>query len=84
MIVDDEIFFLEAIDEILTEGGFETVRADTGETAIELADQVEAYRDDIRSKGELKEKASRPPPRSPSCSLLVLVLLSLHVVHVAL
>ena len=26
LIVDDEIFFLEAIDEILSEGGFETVR----------------------------------------------------------
>ena len=24
LIVDDEIFFLEAIDEILTEGGFDT------------------------------------------------------------
>ena len=37
LIVDDEIFFLEAIDEILTEGGFETVRAYNGETAIERA-----------------------------------------------
>jgi DNA-binding response OmpR family regulator/putative methionine-R-sulfoxide reductase with GAF domain len=37
LIVDDEIFFLEAIDEILTGGGYQTVRADTGESALELA-----------------------------------------------
>ena len=37
LVVDDEIFFLEAIDEILTEGGFDTVRAEDGETALELA-----------------------------------------------
>ena len=37
LIVDDEIFFLEAIDEILKEGGFSTVRADCGEAALERA-----------------------------------------------
>lgn len=37
LIVDDEIFFLEAIDEILTEGGFETTRAADGESAMTLA-----------------------------------------------
>ena len=37
LIVDDEVFFLEAIDEILTEGGFETVRAEDGESALERA-----------------------------------------------
>lgn len=37
LIVDDEVFFLEAIDEILTEGGFDTVRAEDGETALEIA-----------------------------------------------
>ncbi len=37
LIVDDEIFFLEAIDEILTEAGFETVRAVDGESALEQA-----------------------------------------------
>lgn len=37
LIVDDEIFFLEAIDEILTEGGFETTRAADGESALEHA-----------------------------------------------
>ncbi len=37
LIVDDEIFFLEAIDEILTEGGFSIVRADCGEAALERA-----------------------------------------------
>jgi DNA-binding response OmpR family regulator len=35
LIVDDEIFFLEAIDEILTEAGFETLRAEDGESALE-------------------------------------------------
>ena len=35
LIVDDEVFFLEAIDEILTEGGFETTRAEDGESALE-------------------------------------------------
>ena len=37
LIVDDEIFFLEAIDEILSEAGFETARAADGETALEEA-----------------------------------------------
>ena len=37
LIVDDEIFFLEAIDEILTEAGYETVRAVDGESALEQA-----------------------------------------------
>lgn len=37
LIVDDEIFFLEAIDEILTEGGFDIVRAGDGASALELA-----------------------------------------------
>lgn len=37
LIVDDEVFFLEAIDEILTEGGFDTVRAEDGESALERA-----------------------------------------------
>lgn len=37
LIVDDEVFFLEAIDEILTESGLETVRAEDGESALELA-----------------------------------------------
>jgi len=37
LIVDDEIFFLEAIDEILRGGGFETVRAATGADALERA-----------------------------------------------
>ena len=36
LIVDDEIFFLEAIDEILTEGGFITTRAGDGESALEM------------------------------------------------
>lgn len=35
LIVDDEVFFLEAIDEILTDAGFETVRAEDGESALE-------------------------------------------------
>jgi len=35
LIVDDEHFFLEAIDEILTGGGYETVRAATGGEALE-------------------------------------------------
>ena len=34
LIVDDEIFFLEAIDEILSTAGFETVRAEDGESAL--------------------------------------------------
>jgi DNA-binding response OmpR family regulator/putative methionine-R-sulfoxide reductase with GAF domain len=34
LIVDDEIFFLEAIDEILSSAGFETVRAEDGESAL--------------------------------------------------
>ncbi len=37
LIVDDEIFFLEAIDEILTDSGFETLRAEDGESAFEMA-----------------------------------------------
>ena len=37
LIVDDEVFFLEAVDEILTEGGFDTVRAEDGASALELA-----------------------------------------------
>ena len=41
LIVDDEIFFLEAIDEILTEGGYSTVRADCGEAALERAAEPE-------------------------------------------
>lgn len=35
LIVDDEVFFLEAIDEILSEAGFETARAEDGESALE-------------------------------------------------
>lgn len=35
LIVDDEIFFLEAIDEILTNAGFDTIRAVNGESALE-------------------------------------------------
>lgn len=35
LIVDDELFFLEAIDEILTAGGYETVRAENGGEALE-------------------------------------------------
>lgn len=35
LIVDDEIFFLEAIDEILSDAGFETCRAEDGESALE-------------------------------------------------
>jgi len=41
LIVDDEIFFLEAIDEILCEAGYETVRAATGKEALaELIDDL--------------------------------------------
>lgn len=36
LIVDDEIFFLEAIDEILIKGGFDTTRAGDGESALEM------------------------------------------------
>ena len=35
LIVDDELFFLEAIDEILRENGYETVRAADGAAALE-------------------------------------------------
>ena len=35
LIVDDELFFLEAIDEILSAGGYDTVRAEDGGEAIE-------------------------------------------------
>lgn len=35
LIVDDEVFFLEAIDEILRGNGYETVRADDGAAALE-------------------------------------------------
>jgi len=34
LIVDDEVFFLEAIDEILSAAGFEPVRAEDGESAL--------------------------------------------------
>lgn len=34
LIVDDEVFFLEAIDEILRAADFETVKADDGESAL--------------------------------------------------
>jgi len=34
LIVDDEVFFLEAIDEILSAAGFDTVRAEDGESAL--------------------------------------------------
>jgi DNA-binding response OmpR family regulator len=37
LIVDDEVFFLEAIDEILTDAGYQTARADCGEAALERA-----------------------------------------------
>lgn len=37
LIVDDELFFLEAIDEILSGAGFETVRAEDGQSALEAA-----------------------------------------------
>ena len=37
LIVDDEIFFLEAIDEILTAGGYETIRSKNGAEALESA-----------------------------------------------
>lgn len=41
LIVDDEIFFLEAIDEILREAGYETVRAANGKQALaELIDDL--------------------------------------------
>ena len=35
LIVDDELFFLEAIDEILSGAGFDTMRAEDGESALE-------------------------------------------------
>lgn len=35
LIVDDELFFLEAIDEILSAGGYDTVRAEDGGEALE-------------------------------------------------
>lgn len=35
LIVDDEVFFLEAIDEILSEAGFDTIRAVNGGEALE-------------------------------------------------
>ena len=34
LIVDDEVFFLEAIDEILSKADFETVQAEDGESAL--------------------------------------------------
>ena len=34
LIVDDEVFFLEAIDEILSAAGFDTVQAEDGEGAL--------------------------------------------------
>jgi DNA-binding response OmpR family regulator len=34
LIVDDEVFFLEAIDEILSAAGFDTARAEDGESAL--------------------------------------------------
>ncbi len=37
LIVDDELFFLEAIDQILTAAGFRTVRAEDGGSALEIA-----------------------------------------------
>ncbi|MEZ4333545.1 MAG: response regulator [Myxococcota bacterium] len=37
LIVDDELFFLEAIEEILTEAGYETLRAANGAEALEHA-----------------------------------------------
>lgn len=37
LIVDDEVFFLEAIDEILSSAGFRTLRAEEGERALEAA-----------------------------------------------
>jgi len=37
LIVDDEVFFLEAIDEILCAAGFATVRAEDGESALRAA-----------------------------------------------
>jgi CheY-like chemotaxis protein len=37
LIVDDESFFLEAIGEILSESGFQTLSAETGESALEAA-----------------------------------------------
>ena len=37
LIVDDEAFFLEAIDEILSGAGFETVLAEDGESALAMA-----------------------------------------------
>src|SRR6056297_1155437 len=41
LIVDDELFFLEAIDEILSGAGFETVRAEDGQSALEAAASAE-------------------------------------------
>ncbi len=35
LIVDDEVFFLEAIDEILRECGFATLRAEDGQSALD-------------------------------------------------
>ncbi|MBJ21651.1 MAG: response regulator [bacterium] len=40
LIVDDDVFFLEAIDEILTDVGFEIVRAEDGESALEKVADV--------------------------------------------
>ena len=37
LIVDDELFFLEAIDEILRANDYETIRADDGASALEHA-----------------------------------------------
>ena len=34
LIVDDEVFFLEAIDEILGAAGFDTLQAEDGESAL--------------------------------------------------
>ncbi|MCA9505878.1 MAG: response regulator [Myxococcales bacterium] len=41
LIVDDEVFFLEAIDEILGDAGYETCRAEDGEGALRLAQDPE-------------------------------------------
>ncbi|HEB89894.1 MAG TPA: response regulator [Deltaproteobacteria bacterium] len=35
LIVDDEVFFLEAIDEILVSAGFETLKVEDGESALD-------------------------------------------------
>ena len=37
LIVDDEIFFREAIDEILRGAGFDTVKAEDGQSALDAA-----------------------------------------------